>query len=146
MQVILNIQADQIANLICSAIESGDPVTTASKGGWCNGIYYHTKSATPPDGNWYIDKPEWYESDDFKLEIHEVSDEDKWKHDASDKENIRRGALTIHTIDREKILIGLTVMAERFPHSFALILQGNTDAPCADVFLQMVVFGEEKYA
>lgn len=146
MQLSVNVPAKVIANMMCSAIESGDPVTTASKGGWCNGIYWKTKSARPPAGAWYYDKPEIYESYDTRLEIHEVADENKWKPGGGDAENVKRGALKIHTIARQDIERGLSVMAAKFPEWFAMVLQDNTDAPCADVFLQCVLFGDEKYA
>jgi len=36
--VKIDIPNSVIADMFCSAIESGDPVTTASRGGWCAGI------------------------------------------------------------------------------------------------------------
>ena len=146
MKISLNIPAVRIANLMCSAVESGDPVTTASKGGWCNGIYYKTKSAEPPRGNWYIDKPAFYESKNFQIEVHEVADEQCWIRGGTDEQNLAVGALKIHTIRRKELLRGLAIMAEKFPVQFSQIIEDNTDAPCADAFLQAVVFGDEKYA
>ena len=146
MKVTLEIPAGIIANLMCSAIESGDPVTTGARGGWCNGIYYHSKSADPPSGNWYIDNPAIYESPKFQIEIHEIADENTFDMEASDAKNRKSGALKIHTIRRKDLLKGLAVMARKFPHAFSQIIEDNTDAPCADAFLQSVVFGEEKYA
>jgi hypothetical protein len=164
MQITLNIPADRIANLMCSAIESGDPVTTASKGGWCWGIYYRTRDTEPPKGNWHYDRPDFYDADDFQIEIIEVADENafQWFYDdgtpcegmfgagadfdvTTDK-NLASGALKSHIVTRDHLHAGLAVMAEKFPHAFAQILQDDTDAPCADAFLQAVVFGEEKYA
>lgn len=133
IQVALTISAERIANLMCSAIESGDPVTTARKGGWCSGIYYRTKRSTPPDGNWYYDRPDFYESKDFQIEVVEVDDE-------------ATGHETSHIIRRKELIAGLVTMAKAFPSHFAQILEDNTDAPCADVFLQSICFGKEKYA
>lgn len=133
LKVPLSIPAERIANMMCSAIESGDPVTTARKGGWCSGIYYHTKAANPPAGNWYVDNPAFYLSKDFQIEIVEVDDE-------------RTGHETSHIIRRKELIAGLAKMATEFPHAFAQILEDNTDAPCADAFLQSMCFGEEKYA
>ena len=133
LRVRLDISADRIANLMCSAIESGDPVTTASRGGWCSGIYYRTKDTTPPKGNWYVDRPAFYSSSDFQIEIVEVDDE-------------ATGHETSHIIRRKDLIAGLAKMANKFPSHFAQILEDNTDAPCADVFLQSLCFGEEKYA
>ena len=132
--------------MMCSAIESGDPVTTASRGGWCAGIYYRTKRATAPAGNWYVDNPSMYDAADFQIEIHEVADENAWVRGASDAQQIASGALKVHIIRREHLVKGLAVMAEKFPHIFQQVIEDNTDAPCADIFLQCVCFGEEKYA
>lgn len=146
MQVRINIPAERIANLMCSAMESGDPVTSAARGGWCNGIYYRTKSTTPPEGNWYVDHPEFYDAADFQIEVHEVADENTFDVGAPDKKNLKSGALVIHIIRRKELLKGLAAMAVKFPHQFGQVLRDDTDAPCADAFLQAVVFGEEKYA
>jgi hypothetical protein len=145
MKITIEISADRIANLMCSAIESGDPVTTAAKGGWCSGIYYRTKAHEPPKGYWYVD-PAFYESSQFQIEIHEVADENIFDVHAPDETNLASGALKIHTIRRKDLMKGLAAMAEKFPRQFAQILKDDTDAPCADAFLQAVVFGEEKYA
>lgn len=133
LQVKLEIPASAIANLMISAIESGDPVTNASKGGWCDGIYYRTKKAKPPKGELWYAKAAFYETKDFQIEVVEVDDEET-------------GHTTGHIITRANLLAGLKTMATKFPDRFAQIIEDNTDAPCADVFLQCVVFGEEKYA
>src|SRR5262249_27528290 len=133
LDICTQITGKQIANLMCSAIESGDPVTTASKGGWCAGIFYKTKRHTPPGGCWYYDKPDWYESDDFQIEIHEVDDE-------------RTGHITRHTVRRAELVKGLEAMMRAFPDQFGQIMRDDTDAPCADALLQSICFGKEKYA
>jgi len=143
---------------------SGDPVTTARKGGWCWGIYYQTRGTEPPSsGIWYYDHPEFYEADDFQIEIIEVADENafQWFHDdgalcngmfgagadwdVTTVKNLESGALKSHIIKRSHLRAGLAVVAQKFPHAFGQIMEDNTDAPCADTFLQAVVFGEEKY-
>jgi hypothetical protein len=146
MKIELNIPAETIANMMCSAIESGDPVTTAIRGGWCAGIYWQTKSAEPPKGNWWIDDPSMYDKSNLQLEIHEVADEDTFDWDKTDAENVASGALVIHEIGRDDMAKGLKIMAEKYPGTFAQVIEDNTDAPCADIFLQCVCFGEEKYA
>jgi hypothetical protein len=128
LEVTLSIPAQRIADLMCSAIESGDPVTH----GWCDGIYYRTVQTNPPDGNWYVDHPEFYESADFQIEVVELDDE--------------TGHKTSHLITRTNLLHGLKVMAEHFPQHFVDFISENDDAATADIFLQCVVFGEEKYA
>jgi hypothetical protein len=137
MRINLDISPDHIANLMCSAIEGGDPVTTAKRGGWCDGIYYRTKDTPetelPDKGLWYVDHPYFYESPDFQIEVIEVDDE-------------RTGHTKSHIIRRDQLVAGLRVMATKFPSFFAQILADDADAPCADIFLQCVVFGEEKYA
>jgi hypothetical protein len=136
MQVALEIPTSRIANMMCSAIESGDPVTTARKGGWCNGIYLKGGEKAvkqfEKDGPWYCDE-KLYSDPRCVLRIKEVVDE------ATGKEKT-------HTVSLSDMARGLNVMAEKFPHVFAQILEDNTDAPCADIFLQCILFGDEKYA
>lgn len=149
MKVELNIPAATIANMMCSAIESGDPVTHARKGGWCAGIYWQAKGADLPEGlregNWYFDHPEIYEKINTTLEIHEVID-DGYDPARSDDENVEAGVLMIHQIGRFEMAKGLAVMATKYPRIFKQVIEDDTDAPCADIFLQCTLFGEEKYA
>jgi hypothetical protein len=166
MKIELEIPADRIANMIISAIESGDPVTTASKGGWCWGVFYKARDAEPPKTNgvhWYA-MPEFYDNDGLQIEIIEVADENafQWFYDdgsacealfgagadwdVTTSKNLASGALKSHIINRAKLEAGLTAMALIFPHQFSQVIEDNTDAPCADAFLQAILFGEEKYA
>lgn len=130
MNITLNIPAERIANLFTSAMEGGDPVTTANKGGWCSAINW--KSRRKPLGKW------WYATEEnftgtFLLEVVEVDDENT-------------GHKTKHVIHQGHVSQGFKVMAEKFPSQFAQVLEDNIDAPCADAFLQSILFGEEKYA
>lgn len=141
MQVKIEVSADRIAQLFASAIEGGDPVTTASRGGWCSGI--DLKSASFDIGSlpkepatttaWWT-MPEFFETGaDITIEIAEVDDEST-------------GHETTHTIKRADIARGLEVMAAKYPHRFTQLLTDEQDAPCADAFLQSMLFGDEKYA
>jgi hypothetical protein len=114
-------------------VKDGDPVTTAARGGWCEGIYHENPKAAPPAGEepWYARPAYW--GGDFQITIVEVDDE-------------RTGHTTEHQVGMERLQRGLEVMAQKFPGWFGEIIDDNVDAACADVFLQCVVFGEEKYA
>lgn len=139
MKIAIEITPELIANLMTSAIESGDPVTTASRGGWCAGVYLRgqwEKRIAELDQFWYND-PKLYASDAFTLEILEVIDESK----PLTKKNLKQ-----HMVMRADFVRGFEVMAKVFPHQFADLMNDNADAPCADVFLQAMLFGEEKYA
>lgn len=132
MKIEIDISAEHLANLFTTAIESGDPVTTARRGGWCDGIYWNSKAATPPRGDfWYADPNNFKRH--FHLEIVEVDDE-------------ATGHKTSHTVNRQHIKNGLTIMAHKYAGYFAQIIRDDIDAPCADIFLQCVLFNEEKYA
>lgn len=135
MQVSLTIPDERIADLMITAIESGDPVTTASRGGWCSGLYWHSKDADPPEGDgktpWYADPAIW--AGDFLIQVIEVDDE-------------TTGHETAHLITRTKMEHGLAVMAVKFGQHFGDITGDNIDAATADIFLQCILFGEEKYA
>jgi hypothetical protein len=130
LKLDFNFSTEQLAELMITAIESGDPVTTAVRGGWCSAINWHGPGPRPR-GNWYAE-PKTYEGD-FVLEVIEVDDE-------------TTGHETKHLITMPKIEKGLAAMAKKYPHVFADIINDNMDAATADLFLQCVVFGEEKYA
>lgn len=130
MKIELEIPSERIANMMVSAMESGDPVTTAARGGWCSAI--NNKSRKVFKGNWWYADPSYYEGQ-FVFEIIEVDDE-------------TTGHETTHRVNRQRVLDGLRLMAEKFPHLFKHVLEDDTDAPCADIFLQCIIFGEEKYA
>lgn len=144
MKIELEIPTDRIVQLMCSAMEGGDPVTTARKGGWCWGIYWHSRKATPPDCCWYADKAFW--DGQFRLQIMEVADENLYERGASDTANMKTGAFKLHAVTDKHFVKGLGVMAEKFPHQFGQIMTDDIDAPCADAFLQSMLFGDEKYA
>lgn len=129
MQIQIDIPADRIATMMISAMESGDPVTTAGRGGWCNGINLLRGKAE--DDIWYACPKLW--SGDFQIEIVEVDDEST-------------GHETSHTVGPAELARGLAIMATKFPHIFKQVLDDDTDAPCADILLQCTLFGDEKYA
>lgn len=139
MEIKLDIPADRIANMMISAMESGDPVTTAARGGWCSAINLlevdgkklHSVRSRFPNGNWYADANLY--NGEFLIEVIEVDDE-------------ITGHETRHMVRSYDMAIGLQRMATTFPRIFSQVLKDDTDAPCADIFLQCVLFGEEKYA
>src|SRR5262245_51578956 len=122
----LTVSAEAIENLFVSAIEGGDPVTNARKGGWCWGIYHSTHKHEPPPGQqpWYADT-KFYSSADFHVEIIEVDNEDIFDPDCTLAENIASGALKVHAVRRRGIIKGLTVMASKFPKMFSQIHSDN---------------------
>lgn len=149
MKIKLDIPADRIAQLFSSAIEGGDPVTTASKGGWCWGIYWHSHKAQPPKGYWYGEPATF--SRDFTLEVVEVCDEGAFvgQHVTEEKtiaENVKAKAFKVHKLTAGQVAAGLAVMAKEFPDQFGQIMRNQIDAPCADSFLQACIFGKEVYA
>ncbi len=133
MIITVEIKPAKLAELFSSAIEGGDPVTTARRGGWCEGIYMHgnRRAAIEGDAPWYT-RAEAF-TGPFALKVVEVTDE-------------TQSTLKAHKISHVDVARGLMRMAEVFPDAFADVLKGAIDAPTADAFLQAVVFGEEKYA
>lgn len=131
IRIQVEIPTEQIARLIQTAIESGDPVTTASRGGWCDGIYWRSADQPPPDGLWYAEKENFAGA--FQLSVHEITDE-------------KTGRKKKHVLTPAKMATGLSTMLTLFPTHFTRILDDDIDAPCADIFLQCCLFGEEKYA
>lgn len=135
MHITIEVTPERIADLMITAIESGDPVTTAARGGWCDGIYWMSRDSDPPesnkDGAWYAQRRTWANA--FVIEVIEIDDE-------------TTGHETSHKVGPDDFVRGLTIMATKYPHMFKYIVQDNVDAPTADIFLQCVLFGEEKYA
>ena len=129
-KITIEISSEKIAHLFTSAIEGGDPVTTASRGGWCAGINWASPQPVPT-GAWWADPANWESIPPLK--IIEVDDE-------------TTGHTTTHRVNGIRVRDGLAKMASVFPHRFAQILSDEIDAPCADAFLQSMLFGEEKYA
>lgn len=139
MKIEIEVSAERIANLMISAIESGDPVTTARKGGWCDGILLesHDQARIERDskGPWYAE-PKLYTEPNLKLIVIEITDESK-----------PDGEPKNHFVGLREIGDGLTKLASgKYAHHFGDILSENSDAATADIFLQFVLFGEEKYA
>lgn len=133
----LEIPVAMVRDLFQSAIEGGDPVTTKRKGGWCEGIYFKNKDfdgpiPEGPEGEpWYSLESVWQDPD-LTIDVVEY-------HEETDKH-------TPHKITQRAILRGLMHLMVDFPKRFTQILEDEIDAPLADIFLQCVVFGEEKYA
>jgi hypothetical protein len=141
MNITLEIPNARIMQLFWSAIEGGDPVTTAQRGGWCNSINLTASSfalgSTLPQPekatSWYA-LPEFFaDGVILNIEVIEVDDE-------------TTGHETTHKVTNADFARGLSVMATEFPSIFGQIMEDQIDAPCADIFLQCMLFGEEKYA
>lgn len=140
MKIEVTVTSQVIANLMTSAMESGDPVTTGARGGWCdriNLIFIEvTWSSSQPIAD-YVGKPSWYSEPEvydnsFLIEVVEIVDENN-------------GTKVTHQVTRDKMRKGLTIMANQFPSVFAQIFEEDIDTACADLFLQLILFGEEKY-
>lgn len=136
MKITLDIKAETIANMMISAMEGVDPVTTAALGGWCDLIDKLAPAANPTKGSWWYAEPAFYENP-FIIEVVEVVDEG-W-HPVKRK-------FKKHKVTPAKMAKGLEIMAAKYPHCMADVLADNTDASTADIFLQCICFGEEKYA
>lgn len=50
-----------------------------------------------------------------------------------------------YRLDREALIRGLNIMAEKYPRHFADFLQQNSDAITGDVYVQCCVFGDAIY-
>jgi hypothetical protein len=124
VNIVVTVPPDRIANMMVSFVESGDPVSHATKGGWC--VSVENKSRNGGD-LWYAD-PKYFMGR-FKFEVIE-----------------RTGHETKHTVTADVVERGLARMAAKFPEQFGQVLADDTDAPCADIFMQCCLFGEEKYA
>ena len=79
--------------------------------------YYHSEQLIPlhPEcSTFFVDKEEYHED-----------------------KNCKR-----HELNREALIRGMNVMAEKYPHHFKDFIEENDDADTADVYLQCCLFGE----
>lgn len=123
MQITIDIPDERVAQLFQTVAESRDPVTR----GWLDNMQLIAGRSA---------KARWWEDETLfcntGLQIVVVEQDDETK---------KR-----HLIGLRKIRVGLTKMATRYPYIFEQVIKDNIDQSCADIFLQCVVFGEEKYA
>lgn len=49
-------------------------------------------------------------------------------------------------ITRQRLRIGIRLMAAAYPKRFLQLLEGNEDGPTGDLLIQLALFGEERYA
>lgn len=77
VSINLRIPLDRIAELFASAIDGGDPVTTAARGGWCDSIrpggISKARAHSISQDYWY-GQPQFYDGG-FLLYITEVTEE-----------------------------------------------------------------------
>jgi hypothetical protein len=133
--VSLTVTAKQIADLMTSFVEGGDPVTFASKGGWCWSVDAAPDHRKAHGTFWYAE-PAFYEQPGFILKI-------KTNEDDSGIENAKEhliGACAFHA--------GLTKIAADPDYRYALLalVDDEADAAAADIIMQFVVFGKEVFA
>lgn len=68
----------------------------------------------------------------------------------TDREKVGRGGdldadAELWTLNRESMIKGLTIMAQKYPRHFANFIDENDDAETADVFIQCSVMGDIVY-
>lgn len=128
MKATVNIKNEAIQALFVGAFEGGSNY-------WVESVKEGSKPKTDKIRNWsHTDI--WYYNWQFEKDgsIIVVIDEPI---DHSDKVE--------YTVDRECILKGMDVFAEKYPRHFANVMKENDDAETADVFLQCCLFGELVY-
>jgi len=132
----LTVTAKQIANLMISFIESGDPVTR----GWCEGVYLETSGSARIDRHnvWYGETALWA-ADDWMIRVLEDEDE------TGDPDQCKA-----HLISKKEFIAGLTALATAengaYSKHFNDIISENDDAATADILMQFILFGKEVYA
>lgn len=124
MKISVEIKAERIGDLMCSAVEQNH-MTRA----WCGGVELVKSEATIPEAaNWYCDVPALYEGE-FALDVIEFDgDEEK-----------------THRVTRDNLLKAFELMATKHGQHFGDFMQENDDGVTADVFLQLFAMGEVKY-
>lgn len=129
MKIEIEVTPEQLAQLFATFIESSDPVTSA----WCPKVRpWHAEAW---GGNDYAAADFW--SGKFAIRVFEYDESAAAR---------KKRATTEHVVNDTRVAAGLAVMAARYGHLFQRIHADNIDQPCADIFMQCVLFGEEKYA
>lgn len=125
--VALTVSSKQIADLMTSFVESGDPVTR----GWVQSISLHKGYAAGYGPTWY-GEPGFYEQPGFIFCITTLEDEKPTEH--------LIGACAFHA--------GFTKLAASPQYLYALtdLIHDVADASTADIIMQFVVFGKEVFA
>lgn len=141
MKLTIEVTPRQFADLMITFIESGDPVTN----GWCQGVYVH---AAGPNTHTLIESNKrhrpWYDMEEvfadptLKLRVTEIND-DGGEEGTADID---------HFVSFSDIGSGLEKLAraKSYSHHLADLLADHGDAATADIVMQFIVFGEEKYA
>lgn len=128
--VPINFSAKRIADLITTFAESGCSTE------WCFSMSTTPElKALPGLGPWYA-KPELYSNPAFMLSIK--------------VDKITEDDTGMRYIDLLGLARGLQLLATKsdgaYAHHFRDILQDNEDAATADIYMQMVCFGEEVFS
>lgn len=132
--VTTSVPWETIANLMISFVESGDPVTRS----WCSSVRATEDSlrrwrALPRSAHeiWYSEASFWSRPNWQITLVTEKGTEDE----------------ELRVLGLRNFEAALVLLADgKYRHHFADIVSQNTDAATADIFMQMAVFGEEKYA
>ena len=121
--VTSELTSEHIADLVCAAYEYNYMSAV-----WLDGIQQITKHARYRKDAFYA-RHEFYEDPKFAFRCTVQLPEDEKKY-------------VYVTVNRTRILKGLKLMANNHPIWFAAVLKGDIDAVCADLFLQLVIYGE----
>ncbi len=133
VSVQIPVHEDMVRSLLCSAFESG------SKYWYANLDYKYGKG---------------YKAKDFAEGGKMQNPEDYW-HPCQIVPLVEGCAVVIedveddnkkHELNRAKLITGMQVMAEKYPHQFKSIMEDDTDAETGDVYLQCCLFGEILYS
>lgn len=116
-----NVDPEKITNLLISAFEGGSNYWIARR------VEITRKPTLPYDG---------YGSS-VPMAGGEIS--------IAELVNDNTGEINMHTLDQEKCIKGLEIMAEKYPRHFSDWVSENDDAVTGDVFLQVSLFGTVVY-
>ena len=124
------ITPQRIADMMTAAIEGNYMVRS-----WCTGVYWKSKDTTPPDfgkdGPWYANAKTY--DGEFEIAIHEADGDEA---DGGEK---------VHRLTRAEFEKGLALLAQKAPEHFADIVNDEEDGATADIMLQFIALGEERY-
>lgn len=120
VSVIKELSNDQIAGLLCTGFEGG------MTGQWAEVVRRHKPSVLPEFAGDWNEYPlySFPLAVDGSIEIRDIETD------------------TIHKLDRESIVKGLKIMADKYPRHFNDFIDENDDAITGDVFVQCCVLGD----
>lgn len=131
IQVTVNVEIEQVASLLISALEGG------------SSYWYRIETFIKPERfTFHTDPEQIFRHIDYPLNPGGALIISAFGDDGQDDTVVEINDVTRWRLDLDSIQTGLNVMAKSYPMHFASIINKNADAITGDVLLQCALFQE----